>query len=113
MQNPINVMLMAHRRRELFVLPILGANRRTASDNISVMVARLSDAVQKLFGSGGTTKPKPAASTAADAIIAIARQSQPDKPLLRGLTVAFSSLFKCEWVLANMAESFPRIFKSQ
>ena len=111
MQKPINMIPMAHMRRELFVLPIIGANRRTASDKTSVMVANVSEAVQKLFGSGGTTKPKPAASTAADAMIAIARQSQPDSPLLGGLSVSFSSLFKSECGLADMAELFPRILK--
>ena len=42
------------------------------------MVANDSEAVQKLFGSGGTTNPKPAASTADDAIIAMTIQSHPE-----------------------------------
>ena len=75
---------MAHKRRELFVLPILEAKRRTASDIKMIMVANDSEAVQKLFGSGGTTNPKPAASTAEEAIIAMPIQSHPEKPLLGG-----------------------------
>ena len=78
-------MPIAHKRRELFVLPMLGASRRTPSDNAIVMPARVKDVVQKVFGSGGTTNPKPAASTAAEATIAIAMQSQPDNLLLGSL----------------------------
>ena len=72
---------MAHKRRELFVLPMPGASRRTPSDNAIVIAASIKEVVQKVFGSGGTTNPKPAASTAAEAIIAIAIQSQPDNLL--------------------------------
>ena len=104
---------MAHNRRELFVLPILGANRLTHSDKKIVIKANVSDAVQNALGSGGTTNPKPAASTAEEAIIDIATQSQPEKPLLRGLCFIFSTFFVCEFGLADMAEFFPRILKSQ
>jgi hypothetical protein len=76
------------------------------------MLASVKEAVQKVRGSGGTTSPNPAASTAAEAIIAIARQSQPDNPLLGGPSVAFTALFKCELPLADMAEFFPRRLKS-
>ena len=58
-----------------------GASRRTPSDNAIVIAASIKEVVQKVFGSGGTTNPKPAASTAAEAIIAIAIQSQPDSLL--------------------------------
>jgi hypothetical protein len=107
MQKPITMTPMAHDRRELVVLPILGAKRRTLSDKRMVIKAKLSDAVQKAFGSGGTTNPKPAASTAEEAMIAIAIQSQPEKPLLGGPCFVFSVFFVCEFGLTDMAEFFP------
>ena len=106
MQKPTTITPMAHERRELFVLPILGANRRTHSDKRMVIKANVRDAVQKAFGSGGTTNPKPAASTAEEAIIAIAIQSQPEKPLLGGACFTFST-FVCEFGLTDMAEFLP------
>ena len=70
------------------------------------MVANDSEAVQKLFGSGGTTNPKPAASTAEDAIIAMPIQSHPEKPLFGGFSFN-CSVVVCKFCLANMAELFP------
>ena len=107
MQKPITMTPIAHERRELFVLPILGANRLTHSDKKIVIKANVSDAVQNALGSGGTTNPKPAASTAEEAIIAIATQSQPENPLLGGPCFIFSTFFVCEFGLTDMAEFFP------
>ena len=107
MQNPMAVMPIAHKRRELFVLPMAGARRRTPSDSTMVIAASVKEVVQKVFGSGGTTNPKPAASTAADAIIAIAIQSQPDNPLRGSLWGTFLFSSECGCGLANMAEFFP------
>ena len=107
MQKPITMTPMAHERRELFVLPILGANRLTHSDKRIVIKANVSDAVQNALGSGGTTNPKPAASTAEEAMIAIAIQSQPEKPLLGGPCFVFSVFFVCVFGLTDMAEFFP------